>query len=96
MPVQINEIPPVSLKDAIERIKLGEDINIVTYEVLEEVIKRIAREVWTVQRPENHMFSSVVPGVNDLTESQVRLYKAASTKRLYVMIDGAIESLTFS
>jgi len=92
--IQIGEIPPLDLKEAIERSNQGEVINVVTHEILEREIKRIAREAWALLRPQNLMYVAAVPSTLD--EGQAVLYYDGANYKIYVKIAGNIKSATLA
>lgn len=91
MPIQISPIPSMSLKEAIERMEKGENIMIVTHEVLDREIRRIAREAQALQRPTTNSYVTGVPGVNDLNEVQELYVVTGGVTYKYTKVAGVIK-----
>ena len=92
--ILISPIPPLSLKDAIKRANAGENINIVTYEVLESEINRIAREAFSLLKPKDLSYITSAPSV--LKEGQAALYLSGGVYKVFIQINGVIKSATFT
>lgn len=96
MPINISELPPLSLKEAIERTQNGEIINIITHDVLEREIKRIAHEAFALMRPKDLSYVSSIPSADDMQEMQCVLVYDGTNYKVAVKINGVVKSVALS
>lgn len=84
MSIKISPITGLSLQDAMVRAEAGEQIMIVTHEILEREIRRIADEAWSMQMNTR----SSAPTAADLQEKQAVPASIGGSNYIYILKDG--------